>query len=144
MNINKIRQLYLKNKEVINYLIFGGLTTVISISSYLLARYIFAMHTVGANIFAWILAVTFAFITNKIWVFESRTRGLNNFLKEFTSFYAARLFTLIVDISIMYLFVDMLGFNGKFEEFIIKILDNVVVLILNYLLSKIFVFRKKS
>ena len=84
------------------------------------------------------------FITNKIWVFESRTQGLNNFLKEFTSFYAARLFTLIVDISIMYLFVDMLGFNGKFEEFIIKILDNVVVLILNYLLSKLFVFRKKS
>lgn len=144
MNINRLRQLYLKNKQIINYLIFGGLTTVISISSYLLARYVFAMHTVGANIFAWILAVTFAFITNKIWVFESLTRGVSNFIKEMCSFYAARLFTLAVDISIMYLFVDMLGFNGKFEEFVIKVLDNVVVLILNYLLSKLIVFKKKD
>lgn len=135
-----IKGLLSKHKEVILYVIFGVATTVINIVTY----YIFAHSTgtsvVVASIIAWIISVLFAYITNKIWVFRSKTWRINELFKEFISFITARLATGALDILIMFLFVTLLGFN----DLIVKVISNVIVIILNYVLSKMVVFREKT
>ena len=138
--IKKIKDLYKKYEEIINYLIIGGLTTVIGLVSYYACVYTFldpnnAIELQIANIISWICAVTFAYITNRIFVFKSKSKKL---FKEITSFVAARLVTLFLDMGLMFLFVTLLSFNDK----IIKLIVQILVIILNYVFSKIFVFKK--
>ncbi len=138
--IKKIKNLYKKYEEIINYLIIGGLTTVIGLVSYYACVYTFlnpnnAIELQIANIISWICAVTFAYITNRIFVFKSKSKKL---FKEITSFVAARLVTLFLDMGLMFLFVTLLNFNDK----IIKLIVQILVIILNYVFSKIFVFKK--
>ncbi len=89
----------------------------------------------AANIFSWICAVTFAYITNRVFVFKSKEK---NKLKEITSFVSSRITTLLIDMAIMGIFVTLLHFNDK----IMKLIVQVVVTILNYVFSKLFVFKK--
>ncbi len=124
---------FLKNREIITYLVFGILTTIINYLVYILCRTYIGVDQVILNTFiAWFAAVIFAYITNKLWVFNNWNLKKSHLLKEFTSFLTSRLFSGLVDISIMKIFVDMLGFN----DLITKILSNIVVIILNYLISK--------
>lgn len=139
--MTKIKELYIKYKEIINYLIIGGLTTVISLGTYyLLVCTILdpnnALELQIANVSSWIAAVIFAYFTNRIFVFESKD---NNKFKEFFKFIAARLVTLGLDMLFMYIFVTVLGFNDK----IIKIIVQILVVILNYIFSKFMVFKKE-
>lgn len=136
----KIWKLYLKYKEVILYLIFGGLTTLINIISYTVCAHTFHMDTVESTSVAWVISVIFAYVSNKIFVFESKTSTFAALAKECISFIGCRLATGIMDIVIMYLSVDILHFN----DIIMKILSNVLVVILNYLFSKLFIFSKKQ
>lgn len=122
-------------KELILYVVFGALTTLINIISYNLLYYVAHIANVPANIIAWILSVAFAYFTNRAWVFEKSNK---NALKEATEFVSARLFTGLLDLLIMFLFVDVL----KWEAGIIKVASNVLVIILNYLLSKLWIFKK--
>lgn len=160
------RELYRQHKSIILYIVFGIGTTIISIGTYYLFRLIFpdaqsvpgwlswifkitAVFNVESNTFlpvllSWVLANLFAFFTNRAYVFESRARGVGGFLLEMAKFFAARIVTLIIDIVIMFLLVDLTGIHGGFYEFCAKIFSNVVVLVLNYIFSKIFVFRKKK
>ena len=133
--------LYKKYKEVINYLIFGVLTTVVSLLTY----YLLVLTILDpnnpiqlqiANIISWITCVTFAYITNRIYVFNSKNK---NILKEMIKFYSSRLTTLFLDMLIMFIFVTKLEFNDK----IIKIIVQIIIIILNYILSKILVFKHK-
>lgn len=137
-----IKKIYIKHKEIINYLIFGVLTTIVSLSTYyLLVLTILnpnnSLELQIANIISWIAAVTFAYITNRKYVFNSKNK---NIIKEIIKFYSSRLTTLFLDMIIMFIFVTLLSFNDK----IIKIFVQIIVTISNYILSKLLVFKKRS
>lgn len=138
--MDKIKELYLKYKEIVNYLIFGVLTTVISLVTYYICVYTFlnpeqAVQLQIANVISWILGVTFAYVTNRKFVFESNEK---NKIKEASKFVTSRIATLLMDMAIMFTGVTLLKFNDK----IIKLVSQVGVIIANYLLSKIIVFNK--
>jgi len=133
-----IIELIKKNREVIFYLIFGVLTTVINFIVYIVSTRILNLDTVVSTIIAWIIAVLFAYITNKLYVFKSKQESVTKLLKEFVTFILARVFTGVLDVLIMYIFVDILTLN----DILMKILSNIIVVILNYILSKIVIFKK--
>ena len=139
-NMEKIKELYKKYKEIINYLIFGVLTTVVSLLVYYISVFTILnpdnpIQLQIANILSWIAGVAFAYFTNRKFVFESEEK---NKLKEAGKFVSARVITLIMDMLIMYLGVTMLLLNDK----IIKLISQVVIIISNYVFSKLFVFKK--
>ena len=140
--MKKIKKLYKKYEEIINYLIVGVLTTVVSLATYYGCVLTFldpknAIQLQIANIISWICAVAFAYVTNRIFVFKSKSK---NYLKEITSFVGSRVATLLMDMSIMFLIVTVLGGNDKIAKLIVQ----VVVTIANYVFSKLFVFKKKK
>ncbi len=130
---------FYKYKELITYIFFGGLTTLINIIAYYILGIILNLPTVFSVVAAWIIAVFFAYFTNKIYVFNSRSFKLNVLVKEMSSFLFFRLASLGVDVLIMIIFVDYLNC----DKLITKIAANVVVVIMNYLASKLFIFKKK-
>lgn len=136
----KIWELYLKYKEVILYLVFGGLTTLVNIVSYAVFARAMHMGTVTSTTMAWLISVVFAYVTNKVFVFESKTDTFAMLVKECVSFLGCRLATGIMDIAIMYVSVDMMHFN----DIVMKIISNVFVVILNYIFSKLFIFKKET
>ena len=127
---------YRKHKEVLLYLFFGVLTTLISWGVFYLFHYPFGVNELAANILSWVMAVLFAFLTNRAFVFSLAAKG--NFFFQMLRFFASRLTTLGVEEVILFVFVTTL----QYDAMLIKILGNVLVLILNYVFSKIFVFRK--
>ena len=136
-----IYKIYIKYEEIINYLIVGGLTTIVSLGTYYLCVFTFldpnnALQLQIANIISWICCVTFAYFANRIFVFKSNNK---NKLKEAAGFYTSRIATLLMDMGIMFLLVTVFHGNDKISKLIVQ----VVVTILNYILSKIFVFKKK-
>ncbi len=140
MKMNKIINLIKKYEEIIRYLIIGGLSTVVSLVSYfLLVHTIFdpqkALQLQCANVISWFITVTFAYFTNRIFVFKSQNKSSWN---EVMKFGLSRIATLIVDMVIMYIFVSVL----KFNDTIIKLVGQVIVIVLNYILSKFIVFKK--
>lgn len=137
--MTEIKNLLIKYKEQILYLFFGGCTTVVNIVVFALCSDILHMELLVSNFMAWVLAVFFAYITNKIWVFESKTETLNELVKEIGSFVFARVVTLLIDMFIMYVGVEILFIN----KMIIKVLANIVVIVANYVFSKLFIFKKK-
>ena len=138
--INKIKSLCIQYKEILLYLIFGGLTTVVSLVTYWLCCYPLGMNVLAGNVVSWICAVTFAYFTNAKWVFESSASTGKEKLKESVSFYGGRLATLGVEELILLIFITWLGFN----KMVIKVIAQVVIVVLNYVVSKLFVFRKKQ
>lgn len=128
-----------KYKEILLYLIFGGFTTLINIAVYWLCADVFHWGTIASTIIAWVLSVIFAFITNKLLVFESRSRSLKTLVYETFSFFGCRIFSGVLDLGIMWLTVDVFHWNNM----LMKIISNVLVIILNYIFSKALIFRKK-
>lgn len=135
-----IRKLFLKYKAPILYLFWGGVTTVINIVTYWLCYDVLSMNNSISNIIAWFLTISVAYITNRVWVFDSKNTGVIHVLKEIGSFFACRIATGIIDLIIMYITVDMLLLPGT----PFKIVSNVIVIILNYIASKVFIFNKNS
>lgn len=126
----------LANKETVLYLIFGGLSTILNIVSFFLFNKL--LNYKISNIIASILAIVFAYITNKIYVFESKKEEKTEIIKEFIFFIGSRLFTFVLDMLLMVLFIETLFINVITS----KIVVNIVVIILNYILSKKLVFKK--
>lgn len=129
-----------KYKEIILYLIFGVLATIINLSSYYLLTNTFLnphipIQLTIANIISWIICVAFAYITNKNYVFKSQNK---NKYKEIIAFYKYRILTLVVELVLMNVFVNQLEINDK----IIKPIIQIIVIILNYIFSKIIIFKK--
>ena len=120
------------------YIFFGAITTFINIITYYICFDVLNISNVVSTIIAWIFSVIFAFITNKLWVFESKSWEPEVAMKELVSFISVRLLTGLFDLGIMYVGVDLLKFNGM----LMKILSNVFVLIANYIGSKLFIFKK--
>lgn len=128
-----------KYKELITYGIFGVLTTVINIVVYTVSYNYLGISNVVSNVIAWILSVLFAYVTNKIWVFESKSTQLEVLIREMTAFFGCRLATGVLDIAIMYVTVDGMALNST----LMKCASNVLVIIANYVFSKLIIFRKK-
>lgn len=153
------------NKETISYIFFGVLTTIVSIATYFIFNFIFedfALRTSISTIMSWVFAVAFAFITNKLFVFNSKSMELKVVLKEVTSFVSARLISLgfelvwmIVTVDVcfkffadFYLLQRLAGLFGfeyfDFYQFLAKCIANVFVLIMNYIFSKLFIFKDEK
>ena len=135
-----MKQLWNKYMELIRYLIVGVLTTVVSLGTYYICVETFlnpeaAIELQIANVISWVAAVTFAYVANRIYVFESKNQ---NILSEIAMFFTARVGSLLLDMGIMFVLVTIMGVNDK----IAKLAVQVVVTVANYILSKLFVFRK--
>lgn len=129
--------LYKKNKQILLYIFFGGCTTVVSIGSYLFFDLVLKVNELIANVGAWFLAVGFAYVSNRIWVFRSQVRG-RGIWKEALTFYSGRLLTFGLEEMILLVFVTWLQWNSA----LIKIVAQVIILVGNYLISKLITFRK--
>lgn len=134
-----IKKMFKKYKELIMYGIFGVLTTLVNIVVFYLLDKV-GINTYLNNTIAWILSVLFAFVTNKFFVFESKAKDKKTIFKEGTSFFTARIFSYFVDMFTIYLLFQVMGIN----KMISKIISNVIVIIINYVLSKLFIFKKKE
>lgn len=139
--MKKIITLYKKYEEILNYIIVGGCTTLVSLGSYYLVVLTIldpkdAIELQIANIISWICAVTFAYITNRKFVFKSKN---SNKIKEGTDFFVSRILTLVIDMAVMFILVSLLKINDKISKIIVQ----VIIMVLNYIFSKIFVFKKK-
>ena len=136
--LTKAKEIYKKYKQIINYLIIGGLTTLVNLLVYY-SLTLFVLNPENgldlqiANVVAWTVAVVFAYFTNRKYVFESKEKTL----KEAIKFFISRLSTLFIDMGLMYLLVTRLHFNDK----IIKVIVQIIVIVLNYVFSKFFVFK---
>ncbi|MDD8049600.1 MAG: GtrA family protein [Thomasclavelia sp.] len=122
-----------KYQEIISYLFFGVLTTLVSIISFYVFNLVF--NWMISNVISWVFAVTFAYYTNKLYVFKSKT---HNDYKEIFSFFCSRLFSLLVDMVVMIILIDLVKINPN----IAKIFDQFIIVVINYILSKCLVFNK--
>lgn len=135
---NKRKSLFIQYREIVVYLIVGGLTTIVSFLSYFLFSYICSINYLVSNFLSWVCAVAFAYVTNKIWVFQNYNFQLSYITKECFSFVGSRVATLLIDMFIMFLMVSLLHTN----DLIAKVVVQVVVTVLNYVFSKFLVFKK--
>ncbi len=142
--MQKIWNLYHKYEEIINYIIVGGLTTLVNLVvkygllfTVLKAEDAFELQV--AIIISWIAAVSFAYVTNRIFVFKSKNK---NIFKEVVSFFGARVATLLMEMFIMWFFITLLKLNTDFYVLIFTFITQVLIMVGNYILSKVFVFKK--
>lgn len=136
--IKSCLNLYKKYEEIINYIVVGGVTTIISILSYYLFRIILSSNTnlnvQISTVFSWIVAVTFAYFANRIFVFKSN----NSKKTEAVKFVTSRIMSLLIEMLVMFILTSVVKINDK----VAKVLVQFIIVILNYLFSKIFVFKK--
>ena len=138
--MNKLVSLWKNNQQIIRYLIFGVLTTLVSLVIYGACVYTVLdpqdpIQLAAANVLSWIGAVTFAYFTNRTYVFQSNSQHQ---LREAGSFFLSRIGTLLLDVALMHVMVQWMGMNDKIAKLIVQ----VVVIVANYVLSRFFVFRK--
>lgn len=140
LNFKVIKGLYFEYKEVINYLVFGGLSTVVNFVSYFIFARIVSIEEVTSSGLSWFCAVLFAYITNKLFVFESKTNNKKDFFKEIVYFFACRVLSgILCDVGTFALMINVFGIN----DIIAKIVTQIMVIILNYVFSKVIIFKKK-
>jgi len=138
--MQKIKELIIKYKSIILYLIFGVLTTVVSILLYAFCTRILSFGYYISNIISWIGSVTFAYFTNRGIVFESKAETIKNRLKEFIMFYVSRILTLLLETLLLKIGIDFI----HIDDLIVKIIANIMVIIMNYVFSKFIVFKNKK
>lgn len=121
------------DRELFLYVVFGALTTIVNLIAYFALEYV-GVNYIISNILAWFISVLFAYITNRIWVFESRSP---NIAKEMVLFFGGRLFSGVLDTALLYVFIDILTLGNTFS----KITVEIIIAILNYVFSKVIVFK---
>lgn len=136
--MKKIEILWKQYKEIILYLVFGILTTVVNIVSYYIATRFCSFDAYVGNIIAWVVSVLFAFFTNKEYVFESKTLSRNDFIKEMTSFFGFRILSLGIEMLSLYIMLTL-----QIHDMIAKVIASIIVILLNYVFSKLFIFKSK-
>ena len=137
--ITRVGRLMIKYQEFFLYAFWGGCTTVINIGIFEVLVESFRVYYQTANVFAWIISVSFAYLTNRVWVFKSHYIDNQQLFKEAIRFYTSRLASLGVELIIVYVGIKVLQINTLF----VKIIDNLIVIILNYALSKLLIFKKR-
>lgn len=141
--IRKFKPFYQRRKDLVLYAFFGILTTAVSFIAFWISEILLKnipYHEFISNTFSWIFAVEFAFFTNRRWVFHSPTKTFYAFIRQMALFYTGRLFSFLVETFILWVFVTILDFNAL----LIKAFATLVVLIMNYVISKLVVFRQKT
>lgn len=144
--IKFVWDMYKKYEEAINYLFFGFLAFLVNMVAYALAAWVLGANdekvllVLIATAFAWVVAVLFAYWTNRSFVFKSKVKDKEGIWKEFSAFVGARIITGAMELVIMYVMVDLAGINNMIAKFVC----NVVVIVSNYIFSKLLVFRKKK
>lgn len=133
-------KLFRKYKGIISYLFFGVCTTLINIISYYICARQLNMSTLVSTVTAWVISVLFAYVTNKLYVFESKSWEKNVVVREITSFFTCRIMTGMLDLIIMLVFVDFMGWY----DVGVKIFSNGLVVVLNYIASKVVIFKQKK
>ena len=136
--MNKIMELAKKHWDLVTYLFFGVLTTVVNYTVYLPCYNLLGLSATISNIIAWVVAVAFAYLTNKPWVFKSHDWSRQVVVPELAKFVACRLGSGVLETGMIFVFVDLMGFNGN----VFKLITSVLVVILNYIGSKLLVFKK--
>ncbi len=136
--MDSIKKLFMEHKAVILYLVFGGFTTLVNIVSYAVCARIFNWGTMVSTVIAWFLAILFAYITNRKWVFGSSAAGSRAILLEAFTFFSCRLTTGLADLGMMWFFVVFLGCN----DIVIKVTSNIIVIVMNYIASRWIIFKK--
>ncbi|MEG2002214.1 MAG: GtrA family protein [Clostridia bacterium] len=140
--IDFIKRMFIKYKEIITYAFFGVLTTAVNYGVYVLLTRVFQISetTVLPNGIAFVVSVIFAYFTNRKWVFNSQVSGVAGVAKEFATFFAARILAGLLDLGFVYVAVDLL----KGNDLIWKLVSNIIIIIVNFVISKLLVFRKKN
>ena len=136
--LRRFYKLYAKYKEILLYILFGGVATVVSIGSFVICETLLGMDALIANVISWVLAVATAYTTNRTWVFCSTAKG-KAFWTELVSFFSGRVLTLLMEEGILLVFVTWLHFPGVW----VKVAAQITVLVGNYFLSKLIIFKKK-
>lgn len=134
----KIRHLITKYFDILAYLVFGVLTTVVNYLVYLPCYNLLEMSAAVSNVIAWAVAVAFAYLTNKPFVFRSHDWSAKTVIPELTKFVGSRIASGALETGIIFLTVDLLAWNGN----VMKLVTSVIVVVLNYIASKLLVFRK--
>lgn len=135
-----IIKIYKRYKEAVDYLFWGGVAFVLSMVLFYLFANVWGIYEQIANILSWIICVIFTYLTNRIFVFQSKVRGIKNIFKEFKDFVTARLLTLVMENVILFIMIDLLTINNM----IAKLVGQFVVIVSNYVLSKLWIFKKKK
>ena len=136
--VQKIKNLVQKHWNILSYLFFGGLTTVVNYLVYLPCYNLLNLSAAVSNAIAWAVAVAFAYLTNKPFVFRSHDWSLKTVVPELTKFVTCRIGSGLLETGILFLCVDLLAWNGNAW----KLITSVLVVILNYIASKLLVFKK--
>ena len=152
--MEKLRALLREHRELVSYVFWGGMTTLVNYVSYTLLTELFHVYYLTSNIIAWAVSVLFAYFVNKIFVFRSKDWSWKVALRELWQMAASRLFTLGLETVILWFFVDTLRFGDAVIQLtagvsihgdaVVKLAANVVVVIVNYVLSKFIIFKKKQ
>lgn len=136
--MNRFKEFISKYLELVTYLVFGVLTTVVNYAVYLPCYNLLGLSAAVSNIIAWVVAVAFAYLTNKPWVFKSHDWSLKVVVPELSKFVACRVGSGVLETGMIFVFVDLMGFNGN----VFKLITSVLVVVLNYIGSKLLVFKK--
>ena len=128
---------YLKHKEILLYLFFGGIAFFLNLGLFAFFNSRLLINELISNVICWIICVLFQFFTNRTWVFKPAGDIQQNILKQMTTFFGGRIFTLIIEEIILAIFITWLGFNS----FAVKMAAQVIVIVLNYIISKKMVFK---
>ncbi len=140
IGLKKLADWYREHKEGMRYLVFGLLTTLLNLLIFTICCRIIKIQVVISNIISWIIAVLFAYVTNKLYVFDSKVIQKKELAREIISFFYARIVTLVIETIFLWITVIKLGLN----EIIMKIIANIIVIILNFVFSKVFIFKKEK
>lgn len=140
IKLGKLADIYEEHREGMRYLVFGVLSTVVNILFFTIFYDFAKLSITISNIIAWIVAVIFAYITNKLWVFYSKSENVKDLIREILSFFGARIFTLVVETIFLNIFIDKLGLNS----ILMKIISNMIVILLNFVFSKLWIFKKEK
>ncbi len=135
--MDRVKEILYKYRDVIPYLFFGVCTTVVNVIVYWGCAHLLSLSVMASTVTAWILAVLFAYVTNRKWVFKSTAVSREEIFREIISFFGCRLATGIMDWLCMLVFVELLQFN----DVVIKVLANILVIVLNYAASKLIIFK---
>ena len=135
-----IIKIYRKHKEAIDYLFWGGVAFLLSMVLFYLFANVMNIYEQIANIISWVICVIFTYLTNRTFVFCSKVKGFKNIFKEFKDFVTARLLTLVMENAILFVMIDLLNFNNMVS----KLVGQFVVIVSNYFLSKLWIFKKKK
>lgn len=142
--MKKIWDLYKKYQEAIDYLFWGGIAFVLSMVLFWVFASLLGWNEVTANNVDWVICVLFTFVTNKLFVFRSKSENAKALGKEFVEFVLARVFTLVLEDIIIYIGCNLMGYDNGIGQIAVKLIAQFVVIVSNYFLSKLWIFKKKD